>query len=526
MNGPRDDHDHDHDHDLEHRLRSVLHERAATITGRGLGLPDIEATATALPTHRRGRAFAAAAIAATVLLGGLALATRDRGDRGPARVLTTQPTTSTTAPAGDGSIFNVPDVWDPGAAAREFLRVWLGDGTDATDAAVHDLPLQVGAAEDRGSGTVIVPVTWKGPGAADSDPTSTVWVSVGVRGSTVVGATTEGFDLSGVHQADQVLAGQISPPADLRDDASSVATVIRLGGMPLFEPDVAVQAGENEPMATTVPVGERFELAIGTNGTLVVTVRTVDDSTGEVVGIAAVPVDAPTDPAFENLSPDEAEAMAREALAREALEGVPSASESPACQEVGPFPMPEPGSFPTELPAHPSPPSSEVISARTAPDATAAMAIERLADALGVTWEVGELWLGSTTSAFAIARLPGGRLVDLDLFRTPGHAWRVVQVRTRGACRDFSGSNATPLGSADPVKTVGLPMVPGATDGEVWFRTDAGTERVAVASTDLAARWLNIGADQPAIDGMATVLRDASGDAVLVDVADDGIPPA
>lgn len=93
------------------------------------------------------------------------------------------------------------------------------------------------------------------------------------------------------------------------------------------------------------------------------------------------------------------------------------------------------------------------------------------------------------------------------------------RVRTRGACRDFAGSNATPIGSTNPKTTLGVPVVPESVGGSIWYRTSAtGTERIELREQDLAAHWVNVAADQPEIDGRATVLRDARGRAVLVDV--------
>ncbi|HRW38954.1 MAG: hypothetical protein KDB04_15075 [Acidimicrobiales bacterium] len=61
--------------------------------------------------------------------------------------------------------------------------------------------------------------------------------------------------------------------------------------------------------------------------------------------------------------------------------------------------------------------------------------------------------------------------------------------------------------------------MPESVGGSIWYRTSAtGTERIELREQDLAAHWVNVAADQPEIDGRATVLRDARGRAVLVDV--------
>ncbi len=511
------DPDHLTDADLEGRLRSLLADRAGMVTGPAPALPDVDRVdatrAGRLPRRRWAIVGAAAACAALVVA--IVVATGN-GPSTPDHVVTTEPTVPTSVRSGPTAVlFHTKGATDPEAVALDFLRVRLGDGSRATDAALQDqIDLQVGQAVAH-QGTELVPVAWTRRGDHPTTTANTVWVRPAADASDVVGATIDGIDLDGVRYDTGQLTGEITAPDDIgRDGTTSRADLTRRFAMPLLEPDAADRTSDGEPVTATVPIGEPFSIPMTASGDLELTVRVTDEATGAVTGLAMTSLAGPSDPdmeGFEDLTPKEkAEVMEKK------MREVPPASESPGCKEAGAFRMPELGGFPNEVPAAAATAVDDVIGT----GATPADAAEALASALGIQWAVGDVELGDLDGAYVIVRLPGGRLVDLTVYDDPDlGAWKVTEAKTRGACRDFGGSNATPIGAADPKTTLGLPVVAGAVEGSIWYRTDGVTQRVAVTTHDIGAHWLNVAADQPEIESRITVLRDASGAAVLVDLS-------
>lgn len=509
------------DPELEGRLRTLLHERAATVSGAAPVLPQVRLAVSPIGRQQRGRRWLIGAAAACVVaIAAVVTLAVGHDETAPDRVLTTQPSVPPALGSGSEAIlFRAEGSPEPEAVARDFLRVRLGDGSDETDAALRDeVDLHAGDPVTH-DGSALVPVTWtrRGDHRSTAGATNTIWVRRGSTESEVVGATIDGFDLVHVRYETGELTGEVhAPAASAGSGTKAQATLTRRFAMPLLEPDAVDRIDTDEPAAATVPLGEPFSTPMTASGDLELAVRITDDATGDVVGLAMTALPAPPDPdmeGFEDLTPTEqAQVMEKK------VEEAPPSSESPACKEAGAFRMPQPGGFPNEVEAA----AAAAVDDLEASGSTPTAAAEALATSLGISWEIRDVELGDLDGGYAIARLPGGRLVDLTVYDDPElGAWRVTEARTRGACRDFGGSNATPLGAANPKTTLGLPVVAGAADGAIWYQTDGVTQRVAVTDHDLSTHWISVAADQEEISGRTTVLRDASGAAVLVDLSPD-----
>lgn len=506
--------------DLEAQLRAVLARRAATIDGPAPPLPVAPALAAVVPLRRRRWIVGAVAAAAVVVLvAGIVVVSGDRNDRVRRQVVATQP----TGPAGllpDRSfpLFHVDGDAGPAAVARAFLLVRLGDGTEATDRALRR-DLRLHAQEAGPDGTVVV--TWRN--AADprssTRPVTSVLVRPGAGGSDVVGATIDAVDLSGIRYDVGHLRGRLPGTPGISGYGDGIAAWLdRRGGSPLLEPDVPVRAGEGEAVGVTIPTGgERFDVPVTESGDLELTVAaSTSTPDGPVpIGLAVAGIPAPADPAAPDLS-----TMSRDQIAEWMAQHVPRASDSPACREAGAWHMPDHVPFPSEVVPNGAAPADDVVQAGVGEDPAAAVA--NLGRTLDVTWDLAEVHLATADSAYGVARLGDGRLVDVEVYRQPGsERWVVTSARTRGACRDFGGSNVTPLGAPNPKTRLGLPVVVGAAGGDVWFRTGAGTERAAIAPADVAAHAVVVPADQAQLTGRVIVLRTAEGRAALVDLSRD-----
>lgn len=504
---------------LEGRLRTLLSDRAATIDGPPPALPAAPspgdapaALASGDGARRTRRAVLVGAMtaAAVVLVAALVVATGG-GRNGPEprdQVVATQPEVEATSEASPRqAVFRANGEHDPLVVAETYLRTRLGDGTDARDAELRDqLRLDVGEPVERRGRAGIVPITWHLAGSSGSDqPASTVYVQDGRTGSDVLEAAVEGIDLDDVAYERDRVTGTIGLPSVDGYGSSAVATLSRRGGGPLLEPDVPAVVGEGDAWRTTLPKGEPFDLEVTESGDLSLAVTVLGASSPVPVAIAEIGLVVPPDPEAESLvdrTPEEQLAL------------IPRSSDSPACKETGAWQMPDPVPFPDQVVPRTARPAEPVRATGSTPEA----AMEALATQLDVTWET-LFTPADLRSGYGLARLPGGRMVDLELYRDePEGPWRVVTARTRGACRDFGGSNLAAPGAPNPTSRLGVPVTKGAVDGVLRYDIGDESVEVTVADSDVDGHMIAVPGEATAIAQQALVLRDDDGDPVLVDL--------
>lgn len=505
-----------HDGDLEGRLRTVLADRAATITGPPPALPEatLQAAdgppATALHAGpRQGWGLAAAAVAAVlVLVGGLAVVLRDDGDTDQ-HVLTTEPTTDPFAGLPDGfdpataaRVFRDDSEAPPVDVARTYLSLRLGGGKQTADEILAGIDLEAGTADGS-----IVPVTWTyrdgraGGGA--------VLVKVGEHGSDVVAATTPGVDLSDAAMTGSVVSGHVETTAT---DLPGPALV------DVLPPGRAFATWSGGPPAGDVPTGyggtaqgsDPFRIDSLKNDAIV-TVRYTDDD-GAVQAISEIafrppPEDDPPDlPDFDSMTEEEI----RDFFGDQPVD--------PRCTAAGN----DLGPLMTHIF-----PGGDGSASREAADpevfaptggATPAEALAAQGARYGVELSDVTVAAPSTSTAVAGARA-GSAPVQAFLWQQDGE-WHASELSTVTSCWTSGKGNLTPPGDPAPLTRLSLSTIVSVRSGQLWYRlTDGTTWTVPLDADDFARGNIAVIGEYTEIGRVAFVGRDETGAVVLVDEA-------
>lgn len=490
------------DPEVEGRLRALLTERAATITGPPPALPEIavdELAVAARPPRHRWVVAAVTVAAGVLLLGGIAAVVDD--DPAPQQVRTTQPA---------DALANLPDGFDPLTApavfqvqgnasatdiAKRYLGRRLGDLDTRPEDIVAELEFDAGAADGA-----IVPVTWRHRNGASGS--GTVLVKLG-KGRGVIAATTPGVDLGDVHYEQSVLTGHVAR-TDQDLPGRALVDVLPFGDPFATFGHAPPPANATAGYGSTAKGDQAFAVDTGEMDPIV-TVRFAAD--GAVRAISEVAFHAPDDPSNDppdlaNLTDEERQQVLDEPLPP------PCAT---AATDLDPLLT---HAFPGGEGTAPRTRAADDVFRESQGD-TPAAAVAQLGDDLGVPLE-------AVTSAapmdgdVAVGARSGDVAVLVHAWPHDG-VWSAAEATTPAACWSLGAGNLTPLGDPHPRTRLELSTIAGARSGQFWYRDEDGaTWTIALDADDFARRNIAVDGEYDTIKRTALVARDADGRVVLV----------
>jgi hypothetical protein len=484
--------------DLEGRLRTVLADRAAHVDGPAPGLPaaglhEPAPGPVALADRRRPRRLAAGAVAAAAAVVVLVVAVLGRSSsEGPQQMVALAPPPAIAGlpvgfdPETAGDVMRINTDRDPEVAARRYLRWRLTEPGATPDDVVEGLRFTAG--ERKGA---IVPVTWK---RADGTVGGTIIVRIGKHGSDIVASTTPGVDLAKVHMEGNNVVGRVRTTGS---DLPGPALVDVLAGGRSFP----TADGGGAPAAPAHGYGsaatgdEEFKVDVGEYDPIV-SARFVDD--GAVRTISELALDAPDlpGPDLSKMTPEETFAY---------LDQRPPDPRCVAADAAAP-----PGGQ-TDAPATRAASSTEPFD--LPPASSPQDAVEAFAESLGLaatdititsplsSGGVAGAWLGAAPAEHMVWEHDGG--------------FTASEVTTPTACWGAGGGSRR--SAADPNSTLHFSRIAGGQAGQLWYRTaDGSTWTVPLTAGDVGRGSVTFGGEDQPIEAFAVVVRNAAGDAVLV----------
>jgi VCBS repeat-containing protein len=487
------------DDGLEGRLRTLLLERAETVTGPPPALPDPHRDAgplqpVALAEHRRRRWLPAAAAAAVVVAAaGLLVAIRAHDPAGQ-DVHTTQPPSPTAGlpadfdPTTAEPVMRINGDRDPEVAARRYLRWRLAEPGMSADDAVADLRFDAGERDGA-----IVPVQWR---RGDGTLGGTVIVRVGERGSDIVASTAPGVDLGAVHMDGDRAVGHVVT-SDPTLPGPALVDVLFAGNAFPVPVDGAMPAPPVRGYGSAARGEAPFDVTVGGYDPIV-SARFVED--GAVRTIAELALRAPHAP-----GPDLSTMTGEELFDHLEQQTAPD----PRCVVTGDIPIPPAvgdrttSSEPTDAPVFDLPLASSPLGA-----------VEAFAGSLGL--DATDITLTSPLSSGGVAGAwLGDAAVGVQVREHDG-GFEAVEVATAAACWN-AGSGPGSAGGAPTQTHLDFSRIPDGRTGQIWYRTDDGaTSTATLDAGDVARGNVVIDGEDRTVEAMAVVIRGADGKVVLV----------